>query len=179
MSTRVDRGIGHVIVREVRVVGMSIEGELQDACAGHAEPVSKCVYIGCDQPEVFGNERQSRDVARLLSAFSSHYIPHPLGEIGIGTTALDEGGRWEEDLTAIPDIVAGALAETTTRLAEHCGGHIPATIAVPYEDPLLAKADFIARWFWSHGPTLRRVAILFGKQPDGGYAVLRHEMVAG
>ena len=149
------------------------------ALVGGLSRPNQNIYWISDQDNLFGNERQSRDVARLLSAFSSHYIPHPLGEIGIGTTALDEGGRWEEDLTAIPDIVAGALAETTTRLAEHCGGHIPATIAVPYEDPLLAKADFIARWFWSHGPTLRRVAILFGKQPDGGYAVLRHEMVAG
>jgi hypothetical protein len=99
--------------------------------------------------------------------------------LGIGTTALDEGDRWEEDLTAISDLVAGALAEITTRLGQHCGGYVPATVAVPYEEPLLAKADLIAQWFWSTGPSLSRVAILFAQQADGRYAVSRYQMESG
>jgi hypothetical protein len=144
------------------------------ALVGGLSRPNQNVYWLSDQDNLFGNERQSRDVARLLASFSGHYVSHPLGELGFGTTALDKGDRWEEDLAAIPDMVAGALAEITTRLAERCGGYIPATIAVPYTDPLLAKAHFIARWFWSYGPTLRRVAILFRKQPNGRYAVSRH-----
>lgn len=147
------------------------------ALVGGLSQPNQNVYWISDQDNIFGNERQSQDVAKLLSSLTSHYVRHPLGEVGIGTTALDEGDRWEEDVTAIPDLVAGALAETTTRLAEHCGGYIPTSIAVPYDNPLLTKADFVARWFWSRGGDLRRVAILFAQQLDGRYAVSRHEMV--
>lgn len=146
--------------------------------AGLSQPNQNVCWI-VDQDNLFGNERQSRDVSRLLSSFSSHYVSHPLGELGIGTTALDEGDRWEEDLTAIPDLVAGALAETTTRLSRYCGGHVVPSIAIPYDAPLLAKADLIANWFWARGSRLRRVAILFAQQADGRYAVSRHEMQAG
>jgi hypothetical protein len=135
------------------------------------------VYWVFDEDNMFGNERQGHDVSRLLSSLSSHYVRYPLGELGIGTTALDEGDRWEEDLTAIPDLIAGALAETTSRLLEKCGRHIPPTIAVPFDGPLLVKAERVAQWFWSHGSSLRRIAILFAQQADGHYAVSRHEMV--
>lgn len=146
--------------------------------AGLSHPGQHVFWIA-DQDNLFGNDRQSRDISRLLSSFSSHYVRHPLGELGIGTTALDEGDRWEEDLTAIPDLVAGALAQTTTQLGKHVGGHIPASLAIPYDDALLVKADLVARWFWSSGPNLRRVAILFAQQASGGYAVSRHEMQTG
>ncbi len=146
--------------------------------AGLSQP-NQNVYWIADQDNLFGNERQSKDVSRLLSSFSSHYVKHALGEVGIGTTALDEGDRWEEDMTAIPDLVAGALAETTTRVSRHCGGHIMPSIAIPYDAPLLAKANLIADWFWSRGSELRRVAILFAQLADGRYAVSRHEMQIG
>jgi hypothetical protein len=145
---------------------------------GLSQPNQQVCWVS-DEDNMFGNERQSRDVARLLSSLSSHYARHPLGELGIATTALDEGDRWEEDLTVIPDLIAGALSETATRLSEVCGGHIPPVVAVPFDGPLLTKAEIVSRWFWSHGPSLRRVAILFARQPDGRYAVSRHEMVAG
>jgi hypothetical protein len=66
----------------------------------------------------------------MLSSWSSHYVKHNLGELGIGTTSIDEGDRIEEDLAAVADLVAGAAAEVVTRMAEQCGGRIPRDLAV-------------------------------------------------
>mgnify|MGYP001806718704 CR=1 FL=1 len=143
--------------------------------AGLSLPKQNIYWIS-DQDNLFGNDRQSHDVSRLLSSFSTHYMHHSLGELGIGTTALDEGDRLEEDLTAIPDLVAGALAETTTRLSQCAGGYLVPSIAIPYEGKFLEKADLIANWFWAPCRALRRVAILFALQSDGRYSVSKHEM---
>ncbi len=143
---------------------------------GLSQPGQNIYWIS-DEDDLFGNLKRSGDVARLLSSFSSHYAPHPLGELGIGTTALDEGDRADEDLAAVADLVAGGLAETTNRLSEVCGGRIPANLAVEYTKKFLPKADLIARWFWTGGGPLRRVAILFEQQPGGQYSVSKHEMI--
>ena len=135
------------------------------------------IYWISDEDSLFGNQAKSRDVARLLSSFSSHYAHHRLGELGVGTTSLDEGDRFEEDLTAIPDLVAGGLAETTNRVSELCGGRIPANLAIDYPKEFLMKADLVSQWFWAKSERLRRVAILFEQQPDGRYTVSKHEMV--
>jgi hypothetical protein len=145
--------------------------------AGLSQPGHNIYWIS-DEDNMFGNPKQTHDVARLLSSFTSHYILHILGDLGIGTTTLDQGDRLEEDLTAIADLVAGGIAETTNRLSESRGGRIPANLAVRYADEFLPKADLSARWFWVGAGRLRRVAILFEQQMDGQYSVSKYEMAS-
>lgn len=144
---------------------------------GLSHPNQNICWIS-DEDSLFANKVRSKDLARLLSSFSSHYTKYPLGELGIGTTAIDEGDRIDEDFASVADLVAGAIAETTTRLSETCGGHIPHSLAVEYTKEFLPKADLIARWFWLGKSNLRRVAVLFEKQRDGGLSVSRHQMLA-
>jgi hypothetical protein len=134
------------------------------------------IYWISDQDNIFANAQRSQDVSRLLSKFSSYYVGHSLGELGIGTTALDEGDRLEEDLTAVTDLVAGGIAETTNRLSEVCGGRIPHNLAVEYPKKFLSKADLITQWFWAGGSSLRRVAVLFERQAGEGYGVSKLNM---
>lgn len=143
---------------------------------GLSQPGQNFYWIS-DQDNLLGNSKQSHDVGRLLSSFSSHYTHHALGDLGIGTTALDEGDRWEEDLTAVADLVAGGVAETANRLSEVCGGRIPTKLAVEYSKEFVPKADLIARWLWTGGGPLRRVAILFERELDRQYSVSKFEMV--
>jgi len=135
------------------------------------------VFCFVDQDNMFGNPRQSKDVANLLSLYSSRYVPFRLGELSIGTTAIDED-RFEEDIAAIPDLVAGALAASTTHISLHCGGYIPSGVVVDCRLPR-GKANPVLRWFCSRNSSLRRVAVLFAKQPKGGYSVSRHNLAIG
>jgi len=99
----------------------------------------KNIYWISDEDAVLANRRRQTDVAMLLSQCSSHYVKHPLGQLGIGTTKLDELDRRDEDCAAVPDLVAGALAEVMTSISRHCGGCIPSSIAVPHDEPILTR----------------------------------------
>lgn len=144
--------------------------------AGLSQPNQNIYWIS-DEDSLFANETRSKDLARLLSSYSSHYAKYPLGELGIGTTAIDEGDRIDEDFASVADLVAGAVAETTMRLSETCGGRIPHNLAIEYTKEFLPKADLIARWLWLGKSNLRRVAVLIEKQQDGGFSVSRHQMM--
>lgn len=144
---------------------------------GLSQPNQNIFWIS-DEDNLFANASRSQDMARLLSSYSSHYAKWPLGELGVGTTAIDEGDRIDEDFAAVADLVAGGVAETTTRLSETCGGRIPHNLAVEYVKKFLPKADLVARWLWLGKSNLRRVAVLFEKQRGGGFSVSRQQMVA-
>lgn len=142
---------------------------------GLSQP-SQNIYWISDQDDLFANSERNQDMTRLLSFYSSHYTKHSLGELGMGTTEIDEGDRFDEDLSAVADLVAGAVSETTNRLSELCGGRIPHNLAVEYLKPFIPKTEVIARWFFSQTGELRRAAILFEKR-DTGFSVSRHQML--
>lgn len=144
---------------------------------GLSQPKQNVFWIS-DEDSLFANTSRSQDMARLISSYSSHYAKWSLGEIGIGTTIIDEDDLIDEDFNSVTDLVAGGVAEVATRLSEVCGGRIPIKLAIEYERELLPKADLIARWFWLGKSNLRRVAILFEKQPGGELSVSRYQMLS-
>jgi hypothetical protein len=127
---------------------------------GLSQPKQNAFWIS-DEDNLFANTSKSQDMARLLSSYSSHYAKWPLGEVGLGTTAIGEDDLVDEDFNAVADLVAGGIAEVTTQLSKLCGGQIPTKLAIEYERELKPKADLIARWFWLGESALQRVAILF------------------
>lgn len=135
------------------------------------------VYWISDEDNIFADPLRQHDVARMLSIYSSHYVKHSLGELGIGTTSLDEGDRFEEDFAVVADLAAGGIAEIFTTMANDCGGRIPVHLAVERNRPFLPKADLISRWFWLGKSNLRRVAILFEDQPEG-ISCSRYQMLS-
>jgi len=146
--------------------------------AGLARPEQRVFWIS-DEDNLLNSQAHREDVARLLSRFSSYYMPDHFGQLGIGTTELDEGDRWEEDISAIADLAAGALAEVANRLSDACGGRLPANLSIEHRDPLLAKAELIAEWFWAAGGTLSRVCIVYEETPNGSYVSFKQEMHNG
>jgi hypothetical protein len=155
------------LLRMTHLVGF-VEG-------GLSQPGQNIYWIS-DEDSLFANPVRHGDVARLLSSYSSHYVKHDLGELGVGTTSIDEGDRIEEDLASVADLVAGGVSEVMTRMAEHCGGRIPTNLAVERTESFLPKADLIARWLWLGKSNLRRVAVLFEKQPQG-FSCSRYQML--
>jgi hypothetical protein len=134
------------------------------------------VYWISDEDSMLSNDAQSRDLARLLSAFTSLYVPHALGELGIGTTKLDEGDRWEEDIASVADIAAGGVADVINSLSASCGGRLPTNLAIEHKGALTDKAALLADWFWLARGSLTRVAVVFESMPNNQYAVFKTTM---
>ena len=59
MRAGVDDGVVDEILWKVRIIFVAIEGELQNPCAWNLELVAQGFHIRSDQPEIFGDERQS------------------------------------------------------------------------------------------------------------------------
>ena len=59
MRARVDHGVMDVVLWQVRIVFVPIEGELQNPCAWNLELVAKGFHIRSDETEIFSDERQS------------------------------------------------------------------------------------------------------------------------
>lgn len=161
------------------------DAELEDAVlithliscvtGGLSRPYQDVTWIS-DEDALLANDSRKADVAALLSRWSSHYVKHPLGDLGIGTTKLDEPDRRDEDCAAVADVVAGALAEVMTKVSRACGGRLPCSVAVPYDEPFLVKADVVANWFWRGSGSLRRVAVIVDKEADGRLRAARMDM---
>lgn len=132
------------------------------------------VYWISDQDQLFANAEKSNDLRLMLQAFTTYYVRHPLGELGIGTTELDEGDRQLEDLAAVADFAAGTVCECVNVASQASGGRIPMGIAV--ELPTLSdKTDLLRRWLWSRAAALAKVAVVFEHAPDGMMGVFAFE----
>ena len=134
------------------------------------------IYWLSDEDPLFDTQARQEDMAKIMSSFTSHYIQHPLGELGIATTKIDEGDRIEEDLTAIPDLVAGALSEMATMLASSIGSYIPGNIAVPFFGKFSQKTEQILSWVREDHHPLTRVVLLAEDRGEKGYTVSRFSM---
>lgn len=90
----------HLIVNlaSVLVAGLSTRGQ-------------NIIWI-TDQDAIAPNPPRLTDLTRMFGHICSHYLSHDLGHMRIGTTAVDDGTRSVEDLVALPDLAAGATAET-------------------------------------------------------------------
>ncbi len=140
------------------------------------------IYWISDLDECFATEERKIDTARMMGSFTSEYIKHNLGELGIGTTEIDEGDRLEEDLTAIPDLAAGAVSDLLNRMHQHLGKFPLVPTFVP---TLSNKTDLITSWFFSGKGSLVKLASVvrfvaqkhvqvgfFSTEPEGNIVVL-------
>ena len=64
-----------------------------------------------DEDEIVANENRLTDTMDFVAQFSKLHIPHKLGVFAMNTSAYGGVGRAFEDFVALPDLVAGALAE--------------------------------------------------------------------
>jgi hypothetical protein len=108
-----------------------------------------------DQDEIAANTARLSQLTKLVAVTCSDYLEFSLGNLRCGTTASDAPDHGLEDLAAIPDLVAGALAECVS--------------LDPRPDPpepearwdsqrLSAKANAVVRWFFRRPTELKRLA---------------------
>jgi hypothetical protein len=128
-----------------------------------------------DADDFFATDLHRKDCARMMGTFSSLYVRHNLGALAIGTTELDEGDRYEEDLAAIPDIAAGGVGELYNNVLMEFG-KIPG-IAFLGPKNLSKKSDLITSWFFHPNEWHQKIACSVWKVAEGHFqiGVLREE----
>ena len=129
-----------------------------------------------DEDSLFANESVTQDMKQMLVRFSSHYAKRNLGKLSLGTVAIDEGDRFEEDGAAVPDLVAGATCEILTRLSDASGGRLRPGIAIPYYGEFTAKTEVLRSWLAYSQSRLRKVCVVFEDLGKEGLAVFRFNM---
>ena len=71
-----------VVVGKVRVIGVAVEGKLQDPCPGHVELVAKRSNVRRDQAKIFRNERQHAQLSLYRAEEISARTRDPLAGLG-------------------------------------------------------------------------------------------------
>lgn len=140
--------------------------------AGLSKP-NQHIYWISDEDNLFANLKVTTDLKTLLEKNCSFYIKHNLGELGLGTTSIDTGDRYEEDLASITDLVAGAVSEVVNKVSDKSGGKIYPNIAVPFNDKFTPKTEIIYSWLRGDSYNLKKFTILFEHYGSGQIAVSR------
>lgn len=125
------------------------------------------VYWISDEDELFANMQKTQDLQKIIGKLSAISISYKLSNLGMGTTVIDEGDRLEEDLTAIPDLIAGAMSEIANKLSQFTGGRIPSNLAVPFSGEFSTKTDIISSWIWNKSQGFPKVVIVIEKHGKG------------
>ena len=182
----VEKRVGKMCIREEMIPAITSGGILQSQWGGKSlermlrvvnflgilmailtHPGQSIFWIS-DEDEMFANPVKALDTKRMLECFTTAYIRHPLGEVGLGTTTIDEEDRFDEDCAAIPDLVAGSTAELVTSLVqEH--GTLP---DVPVQlQSLSRKSEIVTDWFFSSRSSLAKCGILCSFKGQGHYQI--------
>ena len=119
-----------------------------------------------DQDAIVANDARHTDLLELAGAMAGVYLEHPLGELTVTTTAVDDSSRSFEDFVSVSDLVAGAMAELVSVWSRQPNWHRDVDKSLsPIE--LSQKTNLITHWFWQHGSTLARHAIVIDANDQG------------
>lgn len=80
-----------------------------------SQPDQDLLWI-CDQDDVASNDDQIIALTKLFGHIWGHITEHGLRHLKLGSTRSDDGSRTIEDLTAIPDLAAGAVSELLSHM---------------------------------------------------------------
>ncbi len=153
-------------LRVVHLIGLLIGGLAR---------LGQNIYWISDEDPILANLKLTHDIKLIIEKITRLYAPFQLGELGIGTTSIDPGDRFEEDSAAIADLAAGGISEVVNKIAENAGGKIPKGLALPFYGSFSPKTETISRWVWSSSGMLKKVVILFETQPEG-FSVSKWDM---
>ena len=142
---------------------------------GLSKPKQDVCWIS-DEDELFSNAGKMADMGKLFSKYTAININHELGLLGVGTNIIDEDDRLEEDLTAIPDLIAGTMAEVTTKLAQSANGRIPGNLALSAPRNLTMKTNLISSWLWQKQSPLQKVVAVVEQYGNEATMVFRLDM---
>lgn len=107
-----------------------------------------------DQDEIAANDAQMKAMARLFGNMVGRLSNGRISRVRVTTTAYDSGGRELEDLAAVPDLAAGAVADTLSSFQHD--GPVSYDHTLWLSDRLPEKTHEIGRWLRLRDQPLRR-----------------------
>ncbi|WP_438480848.1 hypothetical protein [Oleiharenicola lentus] len=137
---------------------------------GLSSPYQNLLWIS-DQDEIAPNPERLTLLTRTFARVCSAYVPHPLGHLRCGTTLLDNGTLDTEDLTSLPDLVAGTLGELHTHRV-HDRLTASGLLFVPPPEGLTPKTQLILSWLATTRQPMRRMTFTLTGQ-EGGLLTVR------
>jgi hypothetical protein len=131
---------------------------------GLAAPEQDVMWF-TDEDNIAANDDRVRELTQLLGWISSQYLAFDLGHCRCGTSRCDDGTRQIEDFLAIPDIIAGALAEQMQHRSTDpvCWSNIFWMHRGDFSD----KTRQITWWFSDSDSPLRRLLCIVDPRADG------------
>jgi hypothetical protein len=125
-----------------------------------------------DEDEIAANRQRLIGLSSIFTHILNHYLRHGLGESRCGTTESDIGSLQIEDLAAIPDLVAGALAETLTAYYQEGGVPSSTLLHLPPQN-LSGKTRDIVRWLALESHNLKRLVYVIQGQAESTALILK------
>lgn len=115
-----------------------------------------------DEDEIAANSERLTLLTKIWANVISNYAVHSFRHLRCGTTKSDDGSREIEDLAAIPDLAAGALADLLTPVA----GQLRMGVIIPGKLDSKAKANNIGQWLLGNGSQLRKITLVIDRKPN-------------
>jgi hypothetical protein len=128
-----------------------------------------------DEDEIVANERRLRSFVNLFATVSSHYIPHAMRHVRIGTTMSDTGRRDVEDYVSVCDLAAGALQYLLTDGGAQTVLDAP-SLFLPREQKPSTKATQILDWFSDNERPLKRLTFVLDESTTGQLRITAFRM---
>jgi hypothetical protein len=122
---------------------------------------------------MFESPNKSEDTLRLLTMHQKMNVTANLGTLHAGTTKMDIGDRFEEDITAIADIGAGAFGELVMKLKPDAEGSIVNAFNDELISDLSGKSNLLLSWLADDTQPLKRISLLFDHRSDGKFHVAK------
>ena len=113
------------------------------------------IFWFTDQDSIAANDNRVIFMTKLFSWILSNYLTLNLGHLKFGTTKCDNGSLLIEDLAAIPDLIAGAVAEQLN-ISFTDRSNFSNTAFYIYRNDLQEKSSKITWWYANTNSLLKR-----------------------
>lgn len=135
--------------------------------SGLSAPGQDVLWV-TDQDEIAPNLEKHREATKVFAHVIAYYLKHSMGHFRLATTQSDDASLSLEDLAAIPDLAAGALAEVGSfTLLE--GGFANANLVSPLSTNVSEKAHAILAWLADGPHPLRRLTFCVDYVPPNTF----------
>ena len=147
--------------RTVYVKSLRITNFMNFFLGGLTKPKQDVTWI-TDQDEIVANSILSEAFLEMVTIVTQSYFPHSLKDITIATTASNNRENMElEDLTAIPDLLAGAFSEYFTFYYKNYPNYFAEnTISVPNLESMSKKTRRILHFGSVSSNSLKKMILL-------------------
>lgn len=135
--------------------------------AGFSRRMQDVLWV-TDEDAIVANENRHRTFVETFARISSHYLTHSLRHLRVASTSSDPGNRSLEDFVALPDLVAGTVADVYRAPISKIGS---SDLIVPLPGAAPRKLRPIVRWLADDAKPTRTVVLVVDEVPGGSHRV--------